>query len=123
MKNLHDFKHSQSSSVYRFRFYLLISLLLIVCAALFWRMIQLSILKRSFLVKQNEARILRTVKIPAHRGMILDRNGHPLAVSTEVNSIWVNPKIFQASEEQLDDLAKFIKIPKQVIVERIKKNA
>lgn len=123
MKNPHDYKNNPHSSIYRYRFYLLIGLLLFVCLALFWRMIQLSILKRNFLVKQNEARILRTVNIPAHRGIILDRNGHPLAVSTEVNSVWVNPKIFEASEAQLKSLAKWTKIPETAIEERVKKNA
>ncbi|MGA1820091.1 MAG: hypothetical protein ACMUHU_03680, partial [Thermoplasmatota archaeon] len=40
---------------------------------------------------QGEARYLREVKVPTRRGNILDRNGEPLAVSTPVDSVWVNP--------------------------------
>src|SRR5690606_18824020 len=35
---------------------------------------------------------IRVEEIPAHRGQILDRNGQPLAVSTPLVSIWVNPQ-------------------------------
>lgn len=36
--------------------------------------------------------MVRNEVINAHRGMIMDRNGVPLAVSTPVTSIWINPK-------------------------------
>src|SRR6185503_18015936 len=40
---------------------------------------------------------LRVQQMPAHRGMILDRNGEPLAVSTPVDSIWMNPQEVESS--------------------------
>ncbi len=123
MKNLHDPKNQPTSSFHRYRLLLLIILLLMVCSALLWRMIQLSILKRNFLMKQNEARILRRVNTPAHRGMILDRNGHPLAISTEVHSVWANPKMLEASKAQLSQLASLLKIPKNALEARIEKSA
>ena len=57
-----------------------------------------------FLQGQGERRAVRTVEIPAYRGVISDRRGEPLAVSTPVVSIWANPKILQTSE-RLSELA------------------
>lgn len=56
------------------------------------RAFYLHIFDRDFLRQQGDARVVRTQTIPAHRGMIMDRNGVPLAVSTPVVSVWVNPK-------------------------------
>jgi cell division protein FtsI (penicillin-binding protein 3) len=51
------------------------------------------LMNHAFLEKQGEARTVRTEKIQAHRGMITDRNGEPLAVSTPVVTLWANPKV------------------------------
>lgn len=67
------------------------------------RVVYLTLVKQSFLRSEGNARTVRMVDIPAFRGMILDRNGYPLAVSAEVYSIWVNPQVFtpQAHEWHL----------------------
>ncbi len=46
---------------------------------------------REFLVDQGEARSIRNLEIPAHRGMIYDRKGTPLAVSAPMAAAWVDP--------------------------------
>ena len=56
------------------------------------RAVYLHVFDKDFLRKQGDARVLRTETINAHRGMITDRNGVPLAISTPVMSLWVNPK-------------------------------
>lgn len=90
------------------RFWLLVALLGIGMAGLIWRMLDLTVVDRVFLQSQGDARVLRTVTVPAYRGMITDRNGEPLAVSTPVDSIWVYPKEFKPTAEQLDQLAKVL---------------
>ena len=61
---------------------------------LLWRGIDLHVLNKDFLQHQGDARYLRVVPIAAHRGMIRDRNGEPLAISTPVDSVWVQPQEF-----------------------------
>ena len=76
----------------------------LVAIGLMGRAVYLQVLDKKFLLAQGAERHLRTVEIPAHRGMILDRNGEPLAVSTPVDSLWMNPQEFQASS--VDTLAR-----------------
>lgn len=88
------------------------SLLLLI---LVWRMVDLTVLHRQFLQGQGNARSLRVVDIPAYRGMITDRNGAPLAISTPVESVWVNPKEFSPDKEQFMQLAKYLHLsPKEL---------
>ena len=41
--------------------------------------------------EQGALRTVRTAEIPVYRGLITDRNGTPLAVSSPVVSLWANP--------------------------------
>ena len=63
---------------------------------LVWRLVSLQLLDTErgyrFLQSQGDARSLRVEPIPAHRGIISDRNGEPLAISTPVQTLWANPK-------------------------------
>lgn len=61
-------------------------------AALLARGVDLQVLNAPFLQFQGDARHLRVVAIAAHRGMILDRNKKPLAISTPVDSVWLDPR-------------------------------
>jgi cell division protein FtsI (penicillin-binding protein 3) len=61
-----------------------------------------------FLQIQGDARAIRTETIPGHRGLITDRNGEPLAVSTPVTTLIANPKRVN-ERAQIDDLAKLAK--------------
>lgn len=88
------------------------SLLLLI---LLWRMVDLTVLHRKFLQGQGNARSIRVVDISAYRGMITDRNGVPLAVSTPVESVWVNPKEFSPDEDQFMQLARYLNLkPKEL---------
>lgn len=67
------------------------ALLVGMCTLLAWRAIDLHVFNKDFLQGEGDARSLRVVGIPAHRGMILDRGGEPLAISTPVESVWGHP--------------------------------
>jgi cell division protein FtsI (penicillin-binding protein 3) len=100
------------------RIYLLWFLLCVALAGLLWRLIELNILDRSFLLRQSKARILRVVNIPAYRGMVTDRLGTPFAISTPVDSVWINPQLFQANNAQMKQLASILDIPASFIQQR-----
>jgi cell division protein FtsI (penicillin-binding protein 3) len=69
------------------------------------RAFDLQILKQDFLRGEGDARHLRVVSIPAHRGMLLDRHGEPVAVSTPVESVWANPRETLQAPERIAELA------------------
>ena len=75
-----------------------------------WRAVDLNMSDGDFLQSQGDARHLRVLTVPAHRGMILDRNGEPLAVSTPVESIWANPGELATERERWPELARVLDI-------------
>lgn len=87
------------------------------------RAFDLHVLNKDFLQTQGDARSLRVLPLIAHRGMILDRHGEPLAVSTPVDSIWVHPGQFEASSSQLQTLAKLLETTPRALNELIKSRA
>ncbi|MGD9592616.1 MAG: peptidoglycan D,D-transpeptidase FtsI family protein [Candidatus Berkiella sp.] len=87
---------------------------LIVC-----RLIQLHISHTAFLQAQGNARTLRIVDIPSYRGMITDRRGTPLAISSPVHAAWVNPQHFSPDEKQLENLSALLGMSAQSINEKI----
>jgi cell division protein FtsI (penicillin-binding protein 3) len=70
---------------------LVLGLLFVVVGGMVARAAYLQLIHKDFLQDQGNERFLRVVEVPAHRGMILDRNGEPLAVSSPVDSIWAQP--------------------------------
>lgn len=83
----------------------------------------LHVINKDFLRKQGDARMLRTEPVMAHRGMIKDRNGIPLAVSTPVVSIWVNPKQALADNLDVRALASSLGIDPVTLKARLSKNS
>ncbi len=93
----------------------LAALLVLGAVLLFARALQLQVLNQDFLRGQGEARYARVIPVAAHRGMILDRHGEPLAASTPVDSVWVNPQEFTATPAQFRDLSRLLDTPSDVI--------
>ena len=98
------------ATISRARRLVLIGLMLSGFVALAGRSAQLQLVDREFLQGQADARHLRVVQVPAHRGMITDRNGEPLAISTPVQSVWVNPTELVASRNELSRLARLLRM-------------
>jgi len=91
----------------------------LILLVLIWRMLDLTVLDRPFLQGQGNARSLRVIDIPAHRGMIIDREGAVLAVSTPLESVWVNPKLFKPTAIQLSALARILGLTKAQVLARV----
>ncbi|MBD3619852.1 MAG: penicillin-binding protein 2 [Chromatiales bacterium] len=83
------------------------------------RAIDLQVLKQDFLRGQGDARHLRVVGMPAHRGMITDRNGEPLAISTPVDSVWANPRELSLADPRLPQLARLLELDQDDMLRRL----
>jgi cell division protein FtsI (penicillin-binding protein 3) len=101
-------RRNKSQPISVWRFYLVVAVLCSLLALLVGRVLSLQVLDmergHEFLQDQGAMRSVRTAEIPAYRGVISDRRGEPLAVSTPVVSIWANPRILTGSE-RLGELA------------------
>ncbi len=91
-------------------------------ALLVGRILSLQILDtergHEFLQDQGAMRSVRTAEIPAFRGVITDRRGEPLAVSTPVISIWADPTLLEGSE-RLPELATALGLDPASLDERL----
>ncbi|MEO8003370.1 MAG: penicillin-binding protein 2 [Betaproteobacteria bacterium] len=72
------------------------------------RALYLQGLRSDFLQQKGENRYAHVMEISAHRGMITDRNGEPLALSTPVESVWAVPADANLSPEQRSKLARLL---------------
>ena len=109
-------------ALYPWRFRLVLALLALMVAAIAWRMLDLQVLDHDFLKAHGDARSVRHIPIPAHRGLITDRNGEPLAVSTPVTTLWANGKELQAGREQWPALAAALGQEPKSFAERLEQN-
>ncbi|HLP98334.1 MAG TPA: penicillin-binding protein 2 [Sideroxyarcus sp.] len=94
-------------------------LLLAGLAALLVRSIYLQGINNEFLQQKGDARYGRVVEIHAHRGMITDRHGEPLAVSTPVESVWASPADVEVSIKQIIRLAQIVGMTPEEVKERL----
>lgn len=113
---------SEKTHFYKQRYWFVIALILIIISILLIRDVQLHFFERSFLQDQGEKRFLRTDIIPAYRGMITDRNGAPLAISTPVISLWINPKQMLSSKARWPELARILEVSPYELNNKIAQN-
>lgn len=111
------------SAFQNWRLYLIVLGLFVCLSAIAWKVSALHIFEKEFLQGQGDARTIRTVPLVANRGLITDRNGEPLAVSTPVQSIWVNPKELLVDLESVHVLANALAMNSEVLVANVEKNA
>jgi len=103
------------------RFFLVVVAVVVVAAVLIGRVTLLQLVDRPFLQSQGDARTLRHETIPAHRGMITDRNGEPLAISTPVVTLWANPQELPEDGIQQVVLARELGIGLEALQARIER--
>ena len=108
-------EQSQEHNLSAWRYMFVISIMLVVGGFLSYRALNIQVLDNEFLQSQGNARYLRTIDLPAHRGMILDRNDEVLAISTPVASVWANPKTVPEDHENLKQLSILIDRPLDTI--------
>ncbi len=86
-----------------------------VSSAVFFR----QVVETDYLRGEGERRYLREAKIPARRGMIVDRNGEPLAASTPVDTVWADPRKLVARPETVAPLAAALGLDAAELRERV----
>jgi cell division protein FtsI (penicillin-binding protein 3) len=106
------------------------SRLLMVCGtlglcsvALLARALDLQVIDHAFYQQQGDARFVREIPIATSRGMITDRNGEPLAISSPVESIWGNPKELLKVPARLPALARALGMPQDELANRLSQRA
>ncbi|MCF5722215.1 penicillin-binding protein 2 [Pseudomonas syringae] len=110
-------------ALYPWRFRLMLGLLALMVGAIAWRIVELQVVDRDFLIGEGNARSLRHIPIPAHRGLITDRNGEPLAVSTPVTTLWANAKELQVAKDKWPQLAAALGQDPKALAERLEAQA
>jgi len=101
------------------RHYLLVVLFLSAVGGLCVRVVYLGVTDRAFLQGQGDARSIRSEDIPALRGVIYDRQGEPLAVSTPVFAVWTDPSKARFSSQALARLSDMIGVSVSALQDRI----
>ena len=93
--------------------------LLALFVGLAGRSLYLQWIDNEFLQEQGSSRYSRQIEIPAHRGMITDREGGTLAISTPMKSIWAFPSKVEATPEQMQALARILDTTPQALTRRL----
>ena len=108
------------------RFYLICALLAVLLAVVCVRIVMLQVIDVEggyrFLQQQGNARYVRTEPIPANRGIIYDRKGEPIAVSTQVRSIWCNPSIMPLDHQQFASVAELLGYSDSELASKVREN-
>ncbi len=101
------------------RQWLVVGALALGAVTLLSRAVYLQVIDQAFLEAQGDERILRDAKLSANRGMILDRNGEPLAVSTPVDTVWADPRKLAQVPQEFERLAKALDRDPQWLARRV----
>ncbi len=98
------------------------ALFIMIAIGLLWRVTDLKILSHDFYQGKSDARIVRNLEIFAHRGMITDRNGEPLAISTPVVTVWANPREMDLTQvNKIKQLADLLKKDRAALLRKLKR--
>lgn len=92
-------------------------------AGLLGRGVYLQTSQHEFLKNQGDQRFVRTLTLPASRGMITDRNGATLALSAPTESLFAMPSEMDEmpTEAQLEKLSSIIDVPVASIKDKLGK--
>lgn len=112
----------KETAQYTWRYLLVLGMLGAVALGVAGRLVYLQVEAQSFLKDQGDRRVLRVENIPAYRGIIQDRNGEPLAVSTPVVTLWANPRELITQQHAWGALAKKLGVNNARLRDRILRN-
>ncbi|BBO55413.1 penicillin-binding protein 3 [Cobetia sp. AM6] len=103
------------------RYRIMLFIVLAGLVALVGRIGYLQLFDQQFLQDQGDARTLRVDSINAHRGMITDRTGEPLAISTPVITLWADPRKVPDDPVRLSLLARALGQKPDDLIARVRR--
>jgi cell division protein FtsI (penicillin-binding protein 3) len=77
-------------------------------------------LHTTYLQDKGNAVASRELVLPAHRGIVSDRNGEPLAISTPVESLWARAAELHPVQTDIDKLAGILELPSATLTQTLK---
>jgi len=101
------------------RHYTVVGLFVVSCAGLVARVVYLNVTQREFLQQQGDARSIRFETLPAYRGVVYDRLGEPLAVSTPVVAVWTDPSLTRFDATTLRALTEVLDLDRLALERRL----
>jgi len=114
-------KTSQRVSRWTMRRQFVLFMFALMGLTLVGRALYLQVFDHDFYRDQGDARHLRTVAIPAHRGNMHDRNGEPLAISTPIKTVWGVPEKLVAQPAALREVSAVLSIPPAELQQKAEK--
>ncbi|WP_372964911.1 peptidoglycan D,D-transpeptidase FtsI family protein [Marinobacter sp.] len=102
------------------RFGSVLGVFLLIVLGIGWRVTDLLVVDNDFLRKQGDVRTIRVESIDAHRGVVTDRHGEPLAVSTPVQTVWANPSEIDPEDPKLAALARLLELSEGELRQRLR---
>ena len=103
-----------------FRVYIVVIAVFISGLLILARLLFLNLEQKEFLQREGEKRAIGTSVIKVNRGMIQDRSGKPLAVSTPAFALRLNPAKLPSSDQDLSPLADYLGVTPQVLREKLR---
>ena len=107
----------------QWRLALLGALLIAVLFAILWRLVDLCIVQPEFYQRYSDKRWQPARVVSAERGVINDRNGQPLAISTPVLNVGMYPSILNMHPDRWPELAKQLGLDYKRLEKKIKSRA
>ncbi|AOA59450.1 penicillin-binding protein PBP3 [Acinetobacter larvae] len=91
------------------RYYLLWGVVLLCFIGLVGRAFYVQVINKDFLQNKANAKILRVEKLKAMRGIISDRNDVPLAISTSIMKIAIDPRDYLETKADFENISAELK--------------
>ncbi|BEH13522.1 peptidoglycan D,D-transpeptidase FtsI family protein [Marinobacter shengliensis] len=119
-KQAANWQQRLSAGLKAWRFGSVLGVFLLVMLGIGWRLVDLHVVDKEFLRQQGDVRTIRVESIDAHRGVVSDRHGEPLAVSTPVQTLWANPSETDPDDPRLAGLARLLGMTEGSLRERLR---
>ena len=102
------------------RLYIFAGILIVWLLAIAFRLVFLQVMHYGDYVRRAERQQQRSIEVAAKRGVIYDRNGHELAMSVQVDSIFAVPSEIPDQQSTASILARVLKMDREGILAKLR---